>query len=46
MGERRLQPVEGFLSLGGPREALGFPQESIQGQAFLAEKRDESAEGR
>ena len=24
MSERCLQPVEGFLSLGGPREALGF----------------------
>ena len=31
MSERCLQPVEGFLSFGGPREALGFPQESIQG---------------
>ena len=31
VSERCLQPVEGFLSFGGPREALGFPQESIQG---------------
>ena len=28
--ERRLQPFEGFLGFGGPREALDFPQESIQ----------------
>jgi len=31
VSERCLQPVEGFLSFGGPREALGFPQESVQG---------------
>ena len=31
MSKRCLQPVEGFLGFGGPREVLGFPQESIQG---------------
>src|SRR6185437_4623939 len=34
VSERCLQPVEGFLSLGGPREALGFPQDSIRGKPF------------
>ena len=37
VSERCLQPIEGFLSFGGPREALSFPQESMQRQAFFTE---------
>jgi hypothetical protein len=33
------------LGLGGPREALILLEEALEGQAFLAEPRDEAAQG-
>jgi hypothetical protein len=37
---------EGFFGLGSPSEALGLPQEALQGQSFLAKARDEAAQSR
>jgi hypothetical protein len=44
-GERRLQLIKRLLGLNGPGESLVFLQEPIEGQAFLAEPRNEAAQG-
>jgi hypothetical protein len=44
-GERRLQLIKRLLGLDGPGESLVFLQEPIEGQAFLAEPRNEAAQG-
>jgi hypothetical protein len=45
MGEHRLEFVKRLLSLDGPEEALVLLQEPLEGQAFLAESRNEAAQG-
>jgi hypothetical protein len=45
VGQGCLQLVERVLGLGGPGEALVLLEEAIEGQAFLAEPRDEAAQG-
>jgi hypothetical protein len=45
LGERCLQLVKGLLGLDGPGEPLMFLQEPVEGQAFLAESRNEAAQG-
>jgi hypothetical protein len=40
----RLQLVKRILGLDGPGEALVLLQESVEGQAFLAEPRNETAQ--
>jgi hypothetical protein len=44
-GQGRLQLIERILGLGGPGEALVLLEEVMKGQAFLAEPRDEAAQG-
>jgi hypothetical protein len=43
VGERCLQLVKGLLGFNGPGEPLVFFQEPVEGQAFLAEPRNEAA---
>jgi hypothetical protein len=45
VGQGRLQLVKRLLGLGGPGEALVLLEETVQRQAFLAEPRDEAAQG-
>jgi hypothetical protein len=45
VGQGRLQLVKRILGLGGPGEALVLLEEAVEGQAFLAEPRDEAAQG-
>jgi hypothetical protein len=45
VGEHRLEFVKRLLSLDGPGEVLVLLQEPVEGQAFLAEPRDEAGQG-
>jgi hypothetical protein len=45
VGEGRLQLVKRLLGLDGLGEPLVFLQELVEGQAFLAEPRNEAAQG-
>jgi hypothetical protein len=45
VGEGRLQLVKRLLGLDDPGESLVFFQESVEGQALLAEPRNEVAQG-
>jgi hypothetical protein len=45
MGEGRLQLVKRLLGLGGLGEPLMLLEEPIEGQALLAEPRDEATQG-
>jgi hypothetical protein len=45
VGEGHLQLVKRLLGLGGPGELLLFFQEPVEGQALLAEPRNEAAQG-
>jgi hypothetical protein len=44
VGQGRLQLFKRLLGLGGPGEALVLLKEAVEGQAFLAEPRDEAAQ--
>jgi hypothetical protein len=45
MGQQRLQLIKRLLGFDGPGEALVLLEEPVEGQTFLAEPRDEVAQG-